>query len=134
MEYCKHGKHECEFCLHCYTAKHREPSVTWRNLVNEFKGAKAVNVGFAENEVSVAYHETVVFRYYLDDGLVEFCADGHKGKYTKDRINRALQCVGVPMRVISKSKEWFVDCFETGEVVAFEDGLGLGPAYYRKGI
>ncbi len=104
----------------------------WR-LVAEFKTCgKAVNIGSAEQEVSIAYHETVVARMYLDDGLVTFDSGGHRGKYTKDRINRFLRVLGVPMKVVSSKKVWFVDCTDTGEVVAFEDGLSLGPAYYQK--
>lgn len=111
-----------------------EPKQIWRHLINEFKNAKAVNVGFAENEVSVAYWETVVFRYHCDDGLVEFNSDGHTGKYTKDRMNRALECVGLPLRIVSRKKKWFVECDETGESIPYVDGLGIGPAYYRKAV
>jgi hypothetical protein len=74
----------------------------------EFKGAKGCSVGYAEGELSLRYHDTVVARFYFDVGALILDHGGWRTYYTKERINRFCNVLGLPVGVHQRNKFWFI--------------------------
>ena len=79
-----------------------------RTLAAFMKGKAGTGVGLAENEISLNYHGTQVFRYYVDTGDVTIANGGYLTKTTKARINAAFEACDLPLQVYQKAFEWYV--------------------------
>ena len=65
---------------------------------------RATSVGLAEGELSVKYHDTVVFRYYVDTEDVELDTGGWYSYTTKARLNACLDACDLPARVYQHTR------------------------------
>ena len=65
---------------------------------------RATQVGLAEDELTVRYHDTIVFRYYVDHGDVELDTGGWYTHTTKERINDALRICNIPATVYQHTR------------------------------
>lgn len=99
------------------------PFYYWQRMKAEFKGAKGCNVGFAENELTLRYHDTTVARYYFDTNTLILEHGGWRTHYTKDRINRFCDVLGLDISVWQKNKRFWISIPPgvPGEVFRFVD-------------
>jgi hypothetical protein len=79
-----------------------------RALKAFMKGKVATGVGLAENELSLNYHGTQVFRYYVDTGDITIANGGYLTRTTKARINAAFDACDLPLQVNQRAGAWYV--------------------------
>jgi hypothetical protein len=80
----------------------------WQRMIDNFKDAKGCSVGFAEGELSLRYHDTVVARYYFDTDTLVLDHGGWLTYYTKERINRFCTVLDLNARLYQHRKVWHV--------------------------
>jgi len=76
----------------------------YSKLRKHFATKRSTTVGLAEGELSVKYHETVVFRYYVDTGDVEVDNGGWATPTTKERINDCLDLCDIPASIYQETR------------------------------
>ena len=81
----------------------------WQRMKVEFKGAKGCSVGYSEGELSLKYHDTVVARFDLPTGHLTLDHGGWRTYYTKERINRFCDVLGLPVAVFQHKKRFQID-------------------------
>ena len=74
----------------------------YKRLKDVFRTKRATTVGLAEGEISVKYHDTVVFRYYVDTGDIEIDTGGWYSYTTKQRFNECFDACDIPAGVSIK--------------------------------
>jgi hypothetical protein len=77
-------------------------------MCDHFKGAKGCSVGYAEGEISLRYHDTVVARFYFDTGQLILNHGGWLTYYTKERINRFMNVLDLSAGLYQHRKVWTV--------------------------
>ena len=75
-----------------------------KRLREVFKTKRATKVGLAEGEITVKYHDTIVFRYYVDTGDVELDTGGWYSYTTKARLNQCLDACDIPAGVYQETR------------------------------
>ena len=75
-----------------------------KRLREVFKTKRATKVGLAEGEITVKYHDTIVFRYYVDTGDVELDTGGWYSYTTKARLNQCLTACDIPAGVYQHTR------------------------------
>ena len=73
-------------------------------LKKHMRTKRSTQVGLAEDELTVRYHDTIVFRYYVDHGDVELDTGGWYTHTTKERINDALSICNIPATVYQHTR------------------------------
>jgi len=76
----------------------------YKRLRATMRTKRATSVGLAENELSVRYHDTVVFRFYVDTGDVELDTGGWYSYTTKARLNQCLSACDIPATVYQHTR------------------------------
>jgi len=76
----------------------------YRRLKATMKTKRATRVGLAENEITVRYHDTIVFRFYVDTGDVELDTGGWYSYTTKARLNQCLSACEIPATVYQHTR------------------------------
>ncbi len=76
----------------------------YKRLKAIFRTKRATQVGLAEGEISVKYHDTVVFRYYVDTGDVELDTGGWYSYTTKARFNECFDACDIPAGVYQETR------------------------------
>lgn len=92
------------------------PFYYWERMKAEFAGAKGCAVRYHNGELSLQYHDTVVasFRWDADardGGNCGVLSLGHGGwltYYTKERINRFIGVLDLPLGLYQERKVWYV--------------------------
>jgi hypothetical protein len=96
------------------------PYYYWRRLLDNFKGAKGCSVHYRSgSELSLQYHDTTVAHYNLDTGLLTLDHGGWRTYYTKERINRFCDVLGLDVHVYQHRKRFQVG---HGDVYAIDWG------------
>ena len=93
-----------------------------RTLTQIAKSQKATSVGLAENEISVRYHDTIVFYYAVDTGDIELQTGGWDTPTTRRRLNTCLDACGIPAQANRHKGKTWIHFRTTGQTVPF-DGL-----------
>jgi hypothetical protein len=88
-------------------SKH-EPFYYFKRLRDATAKRTACNVGLAENELSLRYHDTVVARYYFDSETLILEHGSWVTKMTKERINLFCDVLDLPVYVSQSKKVWYV--------------------------
>jgi hypothetical protein len=88
-------------------SKH-EPFYYCKRLRDATANRTACNVGFAENELSLMYHDTIVARYYFDSATLILEHGSFTTKTTKERINLFCDVLDLPVHVSQSKKMWQV--------------------------
>lgn len=84
------------------------PFYYWRRLRDNFKGAKGCAVQYGGGELSLQYHDTVVACYNFDTGRLTLQHGGWRTYYTKERINRFCDVLGLDVGVYQERKRFKV--------------------------
>ena len=85
-----------------------EPYYYYTRLREHIKGMRSTTVGFAENELSLKYHDTVVARYYFDTQTLILEHNGYRTSTTKNRINGFCGVLGLPAGVYQHKKRFHI--------------------------
>lgn len=75
-----------------------------RTLRQTMRTKRSTTVGHAEGEITVKYHDTIVFRYYVDTGDIEIDTGGFETYTTKARINECFEDCDIPARVYQETR------------------------------
>jgi len=75
-----------------------------KTLRDAMRTKRATRVGLAEGEITVKYHDTIVFRYYVDTGDVELDTGGWYSYTTKARLNECLAACDIPAGVYQETR------------------------------
>jgi hypothetical protein len=81
----------------------------WRRLLDNFSGAKGCHVGYSGDELSLTYHDTIVATLECSTGTLELCHGGWRTHYTKERINRFCDVLGLSVGVYQTKKRFKVE-------------------------
>ena len=76
----------------------------YRRLRQTMRTKRSTCVGLAEAELTVKYHDTVVFTYYVDTGDVFLNTGGWYIYTTKDRLNECCRICDIPVSVYQETR------------------------------